>query len=91
MTAAGLLARCRTPDASDGKAARYRAPDAERWPVPVFVAGGLKSVSVGWVIRALRPAGVDIASGGESAPGQKDRAALERLFAAVREADDEAD
>ena len=60
---------------------------AERWPVPVFVAGGLSGESVGAVIRKIRPAGVDVASGGESAPGIKDRSRLERLFAAVREAD----
>jgi phosphoribosylanthranilate isomerase len=63
---------------------------AQRWPVPVFVAGGLTGESVGAVIRRVRPAGVDVASGGESAPGIKDRSRLERLFAAVREADREA-
>ena len=58
------------------------------WPVPVFVAGGLDPDNVGDVIRRLRPAGVDVASGVESAPGIKDRGRLERFFEAVREADD---
>ena len=57
------------------------------WPVPVLVAGGLTPENVGAVIRRLRPAGVDVASGVESAPGVKDRGKLERFFAAVREAD----
>jgi phosphoribosylanthranilate isomerase len=57
------------------------------WPVPVLVAGGLNAETVGAVIRRLRPAGVDVASGVESAPGVKDRDKLERFFAAVREAD----
>ena len=43
------------------------------WPVPVLVAGGLTPETVGEVIRRLRPAGVDVASGVESAPGIKDR------------------
>jgi phosphoribosylanthranilate isomerase len=55
--------------------------------VPVFVAGGLSPENVGEVIRRLRPAGVDVASGVESAPGIKDRGRLERFFAAVRKAD----
>jgi phosphoribosylanthranilate isomerase len=56
-------------------------------PVPVLVAGGLTPETVGDVIRRLRPAGVDVASGVESASGVKDRARMERFFAAVKEAD----
>jgi phosphoribosylanthranilate isomerase len=58
--------------------------------VPVFLAGGLDPENVGDVIRRLRPSGVDVASGIESAPGIKDRRKLERFFAAVREADRDA-
>ena len=42
---------------------------------------------MGEVIRRLRPAGVDVASGVESAAGVKDRGKLERFFSAVKEAD----
>jgi phosphoribosylanthranilate isomerase len=56
-------------------------------PVRQFLAGGLDPDNVGDAIRSLRPAGVDVASGVESAPGIKDPAKLERFFAAVREAD----
>jgi len=56
-------------------------------PVRQFLAGGLHPDNVGEAIRSLRPDGVDVASGVESAPGVKDRALLARFFAAVREAD----
>lgn len=88
-----LLARCHALllDSSEG---RGRALDSAAvrpadWPVPVFLAGGLDAESVGAAIRALRPAGVDVASGAESAPGVKDRGKLTRLFEAVREADEQ--
>jgi phosphoribosylanthranilate isomerase len=58
-----------------------------RLPVRQFLAGGLTPDNVGDAIRRLRPEGVDVASGVESAPGIKDPVRLERFFAAVREAD----
>jgi phosphoribosylanthranilate isomerase len=87
-----ILRRCRAIlwDSSTG---RGRTPDwssierAGELPVPVFVAGGLDADNVGDVIRRLRPAGVDVASGVESSPGSKDRRKLERFFEAVRLAD----
>jgi phosphoribosylanthranilate isomerase len=88
-----LLARCHAIllDSSEGAGRRLDPAPLRRarWPVPVFVAGGLDAESVGDVIRAWRPAGVDVASGGERAPGIKDRDKLARLFEAVREADEE--
>ncbi len=59
-------------------------------PVRQFLAGGLDPDNVGDAIRRLRPEGVDVASGVESAPGIKDADRLERFFAAVREADHDA-
>ncbi|MGE5412921.1 MAG: phosphoribosylanthranilate isomerase [Syntrophomonadaceae bacterium] len=88
---AEILVRCHAVlfDGSEGTGAAInpgRVAEAA-WPVPVLVAGGLTAENVGDAIRRLRPAGVDVASGVESAPGVKDRARLERFFAAVREAD----
>ena len=86
-----ILVRCHALlfDASEGTGAALDPGRLEeaRGPVPVLVAGGLTAESVGATIRILRPAGVDVASGVESAPGIKDRGKLERFFAAVREAD----
>ncbi|MEP6802728.1 MAG: phosphoribosylanthranilate isomerase [Acidobacteriota bacterium] len=58
-----------------------------RWPVPVFLAGGLAPENVGEAIARVRPSAVDVASGVESAPGVKDREKMARFFRAVEEAD----
>jgi phosphoribosylanthranilate isomerase len=89
-----ILVRCHAVlfDPSEGSGAPLDPARVEEasWPVPALVAGGLTPETVGGVIRRLRPAGVDVASGVESAPGVKDRDRLERFFAAVREADAQA-
>ncbi|HEY6065115.1 MAG TPA: phosphoribosylanthranilate isomerase [Thermoanaerobaculia bacterium] len=61
--------------------------EGRRWPVPVFVAGGLRSENVGESIRRTRPSAVDVASGVEESPGVKDHDRMRRFFRAVREAD----
>lgn len=58
-----------------------------RWPVPVFLAGGLAPENVGEAIARVAPAAVDVASGVESAPGVKDEEKMARFFRAVEEAD----
>lgn len=57
---------------------------------PVLVAGGLKPSNVGELVRTFRPAGVDVSSGVESAPGQKDPLAIAAFLAAVAAADRQA-
>jgi phosphoribosylanthranilate isomerase len=54
---------------------------------PFFVAGGLAPDNVGRALAMLRPDGVDVASGVESAPGRKDRGAIVRFVQAVRRAE----
>ena len=89
-----ILVRCHAvlfdPSEGTGKTLDPARLEEASWPVPVLVAGGLDPESVGAVIRRLRPAGVDVASGVESAPGIKTKEKLERFFAAVKEADSEA-
>ena len=53
----------------------------------IILAGGLNPENVGKAIAEVRPFAVDVASGVESAPGEKDPSRLRAFFAAVEEAD----
>jgi phosphoribosylanthranilate isomerase len=57
----------------------------QEWP-PLILAGGLRPENVGEAIEAVRPWGVDVASGVESAPGVKDVALVERFIDEARRA-----
>ena len=52
--------------------------------LPLVLAGGLTPQNVAAAIDAVRPDGVDVASGVESRPGVKDAELVEKFVAAAR-------
>ncbi|MEP7131553.1 MAG: phosphoribosylanthranilate isomerase [Acidobacteriota bacterium] len=94
--AGGPLARCRAilfdtavagMPGGTGETFDWELVAGTRWPVPVFLAGGLSPENVGAAIERVRPAAVDVASGVESALGIKDSEKMARFFRAVEEVD----
>jgi len=82
--AAGLLLDGHAPGAAGGSGERFdwerRLPAGRR----LIVAGGLQAGNVAEAVQRIRPWGVDVSSGVESAPGVKDH---HRIAAFIEEVD----
>ena len=83
-------------DAADGAPGNMEAPAAlpigasrnrPREAISIILAGGLTAENVAAAILQVRPYGVDVASGVESAPGTKDHAQLREFIREARRAD----
>lgn len=77
-----------SPAAHGGTGAKFNwdlAIEAKRHHKPVFLAGGLTPENVGAAVRQVQPFGVDVSSGVEAAPGQKDPAKVQAFVQAVRQ------
>ncbi len=53
---------------------------------PILLAGGLNAANVAKAIATIRPSGVDVSSGVESAPGKKSESKIREFVAAARSA-----
>ena len=74
------------PRSGTGQVADWAAAAAMAARTQVVLAGGLHADNVAAAVQAVRPWGVDVSSGVESAPGVKDAARIHQFVFAARQA-----
>ena len=74
------------PRSGTGQVADWNAAAAMAAQTQVVLAGGLHVGNVAAAVQAVRPWGVDVSSGVESAPGVKDAARIHEFVFAARQA-----
>lgn len=83
---AGLLLDAPSPGhGGSGQPCHWPTARALAGRAPVILAGGLHPGNVAGAIAAVRPYGVDVASGVEQSPGVKDHELLARFIRAAKE------
>jgi phosphoribosylanthranilate isomerase len=73
-------------DSGSGKPANWLAAEKLARRSQLILAGGLNATNVADAIERVRPFGVDVSSGVESAPGVKDARRMAEFVTAVRQA-----
>jgi phosphoribosylanthranilate isomerase len=89
-SASAFLLDGHSPGQPGGRGLGFDWTQAPLLQRPVFLAGGLNETNVGEAIRQVRPFAVDVSSGIESAPGQKDGTRMQQFVEEVRRADRQA-
>jgi phosphoribosylanthranilate isomerase len=79
-----------SPSPGSGKVFDWRLAEGAPGGVRLMIAGGLTPENVGEAIRLIRPWGVDVATGVEARPGQKDPRKLRRFIEIARQAANDA-
>jgi phosphoribosylanthranilate isomerase len=79
------------PSPGSGQVFDWRLADGAPPGVPLILAGGLNAENVAEAIAAVRPWGVDVATGVEASPGKKDPRKLRAFIAAAKAAAPEVD
>jgi phosphoribosylanthranilate isomerase len=72
------------PNPGSGELFDWRLAEGVADPTRLIVSGGLRPENVGAAVEHLKPWGVDVASGVESAPGVKDASKLRDFVHAAR-------
>lgn len=74
------------PEPGSGKVFDWSVLDGRERGLPLILAGGLHPENVARAIAAVRPWGVDVATGVESSPGRKDPTKVREFIANARAA-----
>jgi len=85
--AAGLLLDAHPAGGLGGRGETFDWDGIPPLARPLILAGGLDADNVAAAVRRVRPYGVDVSSGVESAPGIKDPRRMAAFAAAVRRAE----